>query len=182
MTPRIHMPILRQLPRDPDRPLRQRLWWWREPVVYEVVEEYGYTLRDLDGTFWPLTIPAGFRSDLASAPRMLWALGFRPDGMMLVPGLFHDFAYRHGYVLCGLDEHLRVCRLDVSTKRRADMMLALLAARVSGLFLPALAAFAALTLFGWPAWWANAKYRRAARETGKHQLHGEYHDDASDPA
>lgn len=176
MTPKIRMPIVRQLPRDPDAPLLSRLRLWREPVVYEVVEEYGYTLRDMDGTFWPLTIPPGFRSDLASAPRMLWALGFRPDGMMLVPGLFHDFAYRHGYVLCGLDEHLHVCRMDVSTKWRADMMLALIAARVSGLYFPALAAFLALSVFGWPAWWANAKYRRAAQTTGEYQLHGEYDD------
>ena len=39
------------------------------------------------------------------------------------------------------------------------------------------AVFLALTLFGWPAWWRNAKYRRAANGSSAlwtYQLKGNY--------
>ena len=94
MTPRIHMPILRQLARDPDAPLLGRLRQFRAPVVYELVHDYMIHVSGY-GHLW---LPAGFRSDLASTPRPTWLCGGRPDGLFLIPGLYHDWYYRHGGV------------------------------------------------------------------------------------
>lgn len=176
MNPKISMPILRQLDIDTDRPFWRRLFWWAEPVVYELVEDYYYTTRMRDGMFAPLVLPAGFRSDLASTPRISWLFGFRPDGRLSMPGLFHDFLYRHGFLVGGASQYRRPWHI-VQGKWGADLFFAHLIREVSGMWLPAVVAFVALTLFGWPAWWRNAKYRRAANGTSAlwtYQLKGDY--------
>jgi hypothetical protein len=177
MTPMMRMPVLRQIYKTPEGPWWRRLLdWWMKPVVYEVAEPFFFESTSLDGTTFRLYMPAGFRSDLASTPRLTWLLGYRPDGFLLIPGLFHDFWYRHGYVVAvrenekGQDE---VVLLGAS-KARADRLLMHLAHEIGGLHLPGHMAYWALTLFGWPAWWGNAKHREAARTTRNFQLHGDY--------
>lgn len=175
MTPMMRMPVLRQVRRAPEGPWwRRALDWFGGAAVYEVVEEFHCSVN-LSNGFWTLALPAGFRSDLATTPRLSWLFGFRPDGRLLIPGLFHDFWYRHGQVLvCGERDELRGV---VVGKWTADIMFMDLVHETSGLHLPGLVGFIALTLFGWPAWWASEKYREAARRTGKLQLHGDYTDD-----
>jgi len=41
-----------------------------------------------------LLIPEGFTFDGASVPRVFWPI-LNPTGILLVPGLFHDFAYKY---------------------------------------------------------------------------------------
>lgn len=171
MTPKIRMPALRQLPRDPDRSLWRRLLQMREPVVYELVEDYEYATSEQA----PLFVPAGFRTDLASTPRLSWLCGFRPDGPLLIPGLFHDWFYRHGSLLYRMNDG-EVRSGYRGDRSRGDRYFRNMARRVTGLAGPAWAAWAALRLFGWAAWRANEKYRRAYAETGQFQLHGDYDD------
>lgn len=46
-------------------------------------------------SFGGITIPAGFESDGASVPRLLWGVVFpRDDRRALFGALFHDFIYR----------------------------------------------------------------------------------------
>ena len=180
MTPKIRMPALRQLPRDPDRSLWRRLLQMREPVVYELVEDYTYTAR-IWGTWTHMWLPRGFRSDLASTPRLSWLFGFRPDGLMMIPGLYHDWYYRHGSIEARVAVEYEPGRWTIpfgfSTRRGGDRLFLQVAMQASGLRLPAYAAWAALRLFGGIAWRRNEKYRRAYAETGKFQLHGDYADD-----
>lgn len=181
MTPRIHMPILRQLARDPDAPLLGRLRQFRAPVVYELVHDYMIHVSGY-GHLW---LPAGFRSDLASTPRPTWLCGGRPDGLFLIPGLYHDWYYRHG----GVEERVSMqsergrwtVTLGDGTRAWGDRLFRDLALEVGGLRVPAYAAWAALRLCGGIAWRQNAKYRRAWAESGQRewQLHGDY-DNASD--
>lgn len=179
MTPRIAMPILRQLPRDTDRPLVERLRQWRAPVIYEVVEDYVLPAR-IWGAWMHLLLPAGFRSDLASTPRLSWLFGGRPDGLLLIPGLYHDWHYRHGAVEARVAVEYAPGRwsapVGIGTRAWGDELFRVLAAQITGLRLPARAAWAALRLCGLPAWRANAKYRRAYEATGEFQLEGDYHD------
>ena len=172
MTPIIDMPVLRQLPRDTDRPFLKRLFGWREPVVYELVEHYVYPTW-IDGVPRRILLPAGFRTDLASTPSVSWIFGFRPDGVLLVPGLIHDWYYRHGYLLTS--RHMTICR--GRGKLWADRLLAQVTAQVAGVKTPGTLALLALALCGWPAWWSNARYRDAAERTGKVQLKGDYDGD-----
>lgn len=175
MTPMMRMPALRQVRRTPDGPWWRRLLdWFGSAAVYEVVEEFSCAVN-LSNGFWNLTLPAGFRSDLATTPRLSWLFGFRPDGPLLIPGLFHDFWYRHGQVLVYGERG--ESRGVVVGKWTADLMFMDLVGEMSGLRLPGLVGFIALTLFGLPAWRANAKHRRAYAETGQFQLHGDYKDD-----
>lgn len=51
-----------------------------------------------DGT--PIVFPAGFITDFASVPRLLWFIpGFSPYGPLLCGSIPHDFGYQHGYLL-----------------------------------------------------------------------------------
>ena len=172
MNPKYAMPILRQLPRDTDRPLWRRLLWWTEPVIYELVEDYIHGTTLWTGERVILFLPAGFRADLASTPRVSWLFGYRPDGLLLVPGLFHDWFYRHGFVIdAGVPGRRHIGHGD---KAFGDRLLAHLAHEISGLRLPGLVARVALTLFGWPAWRHNKKYRDACKRMWKYQLKGDY--------
>lgn len=184
MTPRIQMPICRQLARDPDGPILARLRRWREPVVYEIVVDYELTLT-LDGKEAALVLPAGFRSDLASTPRLSWLFGFRPDGPVMLAAWFHDYYYRHGHLLARTGAETRPWpHFQGRGKLWADRLFYLLARRVIGLRAPAWLALAALAAFGWPAWIGNALWRDMAAEPPWPNikiLHGDYTDDATDP-
>lgn len=173
MKRKIAMPLLRQLPRYPDRPLWRRVLWWTAPVVYELAEDYIYATTLWTGERVILFIPAGFRSDLASTPRISWLFGYRPDGLLLVPGLFHDFFYRHGFVV---DVGVPGRRRHIGHRNKAfgDRLLAHLTEEISGLRLPGLVAWIALALFGWPAWLHNGKHRDAAKRFWTYQLKGDY--------
>ena len=52
----------------------------------------GLRLRDGDTT---ITVPAGFRFDLSSVPRVFWSL-IAPFELSIAAPLVHDFLYRHG--------------------------------------------------------------------------------------
>ena len=48
----------------------------------------------------PLVQPVCFVTDLASIPRLLWAVpGFSPTGPLAYGAIPHDFGYQHGYLL-----------------------------------------------------------------------------------
>ncbi len=92
----IEMPKLKPIP-IPTRKkkLFQRYWTWITSIRYwEVIEDYYITLPE-DGTRF--VIPAGFIFDGASIPRPLWWF-LSPTGILLLPGLIHDFGYRYQYL------------------------------------------------------------------------------------
>lgn len=48
----------------------------------------------------PIIFPAGFETDLASIPRLFWAIpGFSPTGPLMYGSIPHDFGYQHQYLL-----------------------------------------------------------------------------------
>ncbi len=42
-------------------------------------------------------IPDGFIMDLASTPKFLWGI-LDPTGVLMIPGIVHDFCYRYDYL------------------------------------------------------------------------------------
>jgi len=63
---------------------RGDLWRLTEPLIYQ----------GADDTF---TVPRGFETDLASVPRLFWAL-FPPHGAWTLAAVVHDFLYVTGQV------------------------------------------------------------------------------------
>ena len=171
----ITMPTVRQVWRNPEkRPLWRRLLAIHEPVIYEITDEpgYAYTAR-IDYQPVQLFLPRGFRSDFATSPPFSWILGFRPDGVLALGGLFHDFYYRHGFLLDVDGKRVFVGR----GKAFGDRLLAKITAEISGVHAPGKIAQAALALCGWPAWWGGKKYRdRCATDPDYIELHGDYGD------
>lgn len=86
------MPLLRPVPIPTKKcsPGRRILVWLYEPRQWELAKKWTYKLP----TGQHIIIPQGFRFDGASVPRPLWAL-LNPSGLLLIPGLIHDYAYRY---------------------------------------------------------------------------------------
>lgn len=88
-------PILRpiQIPME-NLSFLMRIWTWLFCVrKWELV--YGWSFKTkIDGKKREIYIPKGFIFDGASIPRWLWWL-LQPMGILLIPGLIHDYAYRH---------------------------------------------------------------------------------------
>jgi hypothetical protein len=63
--------------------------------LYRLEEDYCYQWEH-NGSHYRITVPAGFRYDGNSVPRIIWTLaGITPDGLNRAAGLVHDFIYRH---------------------------------------------------------------------------------------
>jgi len=64
------------------------------PAVYELIEEFTFEMGDDSGATIKITIPKGFRTDLASVIRWLW-FKFPPNGPWTRAALIHDYFYRN---------------------------------------------------------------------------------------
>ncbi len=63
--------------------------------LYRLEEDYCYQWEH-GGSFYRITVPAGFQYDGNSVPRLVWTLaGITRDGLNRAAGLVHDFIYRH---------------------------------------------------------------------------------------
>lgn len=63
--------------------------------TYELVFDYSYSWL-AEGSEWEIRIPAGFRYDGISNPRLFWMVtGITPDGLGRAAALVHDWIYRH---------------------------------------------------------------------------------------
>jgi hypothetical protein len=70
---------------DTDETINGRaIWQLAEPFEYQVGFEGHGALS--------VCVPAGFRTDLASVPRLFWYL-FPPDGPYRKPAVIHDYLY-----------------------------------------------------------------------------------------
>ena len=69
--------------------------WFTAKRVWRVHQDWYFTCPDIG---FICVIPQGFVFDGASIPRPLWWF-LSPTGIMLIPGLVHDFAYRYDFLL-----------------------------------------------------------------------------------
>lgn len=148
------MPTLRPLPISTlGRPWYARLWiWWTSTRRWEVVEDWYFKLPDN----MTIIIPAGFVFDGASIPRPLWWV-LSPVGLLLIPGLVHDFAYRYGYLLLP-STHPRLRPTGEGFGRRHwDRLFRDVATQVNGLTVISPIAYYLLRLGAWPAWRAHRR-------------------------
>lgn len=86
------MPLMRPVPiLTKGLPWYKGSWKWLVSTrKWEVVEDYWFFCESLN--VWVM-IPSGFIFDGASIPKILRML-YSPVGILLLPGLFHDYGYR----------------------------------------------------------------------------------------
>jgi hypothetical protein len=89
------MPKLSPLPiKTRGKTFFAKVWAWITEVrKWELAENWEYELPDKRIIF----IPKRFVFDGASIPRPLWGI-LSPTGLLLIPGLVHDFGYRFDYI------------------------------------------------------------------------------------
>lgn len=131
------MPILQPLPYPKSKNFLKFTRRWR------VVEPYV-----ADFCFRPaILIPRGFIFDGASIPRMLRNI-LSPVGVLLIPGLIHDFAYKNN---CVLDINGKPSTADCS-KAMWDNLFYQLSKEITGLKFISKVAYYAVKFFGHSTW------------------------------
>ena len=77
-----------------DQGIFVQIWRWITAIrQWRVIENWEYKLPDNT----VIIIPKDFIFDGASIPRPLWGI-LSPTGLLLIPGLIHDFGYRYDYL------------------------------------------------------------------------------------
>ncbi len=91
----INMPKLMPVPiKTKNQGFFVKTWRWITSVrQWRVIENWEYKLPDNT----VIVIPKEFIFDGASIPRPLWGI-LSPIGLLLIPGLIHDFGYRYDYL------------------------------------------------------------------------------------
>ncbi len=149
------MPLLRPLP----IPTKNRCFFMRLLVwIYDVrkrelAANWEYKLSSGDR----IILPKGFRFDGASIPRPLWAF-LNPSGLLLVPGLIHDYGYRYKQLWKIDKARNTVSPYKEGQKKTAwDQLLLDVGKQVNGTRIINLAAFLAVYLLGYFAWRKSRK-------------------------
>jgi len=160
------MPILQPVPiKTKDAIWPVALWRWLTSIrKWRMVEDYAYFLKH--GAM--IVIPKDFVFDGASIPRIFWMI-LSPTGLLLIPGLLHDYAYRNDCLLTWIryegDEYPYIQLVLVPAYHRQgrahwDRMFREEAICINGFHIINYVAWIALRLFGWIVW---NKHRRAEK-------------------
>ena len=148
----MEMPILRPIP-IPTKGVNafKRAWRWFTVIrKWEVMEDYIFPFEKMD-----LLIPKGFIFDGASIPRVFWSV-LSPTGLLLIPGLFHDYGYRYDYLWVTSQGNKRKC-FEGSGKGFWDRMFLKIGQEVNGMYFANGVAWLALKVGGWGAWYSKRK-------------------------
>ena len=155
----LRMPIVKPLPiQTKGVAYPTALWRWIRTIRrWKLIEDWEHRLPDQTR----IVIPKGFQFDGASIPRIFWGI-LAPTGLLLIPGLVHDFAYRYDCLLRHprnggpLEEYKRG-----AGRRYWDDLFRDVAISVNGFKIINRVAWLALRVGGWSAW---GKRRREASE------------------
>lgn len=160
------MPKMQPVPiKTKNKPLIVRIWRWITSIRKWVLTE-DWTHELPDGT--TILIESGFDFDGASIPRPLWAL-LSPVGLLLIPGLIHDYAYRYDYLIAVDGNGNRSKYKENAGRKQWDRLFREVGKDVNGLTLIDMLAWLALSVGGWWAWYRRrkeARLRMSPRYTG----------------
>jgi len=148
------MPVLVPIPiKTKSESIFVRIWRWITAIrKWEVNEDWEYTLADGP----TIVVPKTFIFDGASIPKPLWAL-LSPTGLLLIPGLIHDFAYRYDF-LWALDLEGYAYKYKAGAGRSYwDALFRRVGLDVNGVAIIDTLAWAALSIGGWWSWSVHRK-------------------------
>jgi len=160
---KIETPIVRRV----RIPTKGKPWYQRQcrllkPLMWEVMQPWTFVLPEIKLHFYKPVFPRrkifinkGFIFDGASVPRILWWVpGLSPVGILLIPGLIHDYIYKNGF-LEGPDSsgYIAGYIADFSVHRRlADAIFLRVGKYINGVIGIDYITWLAVRLFGWHAW------------------------------
>lgn len=135
-------------------PLEKWHSWFVQSRVWELQEDYIFNLYDVS-----ILIPTGFRTDFASVPRAFWPI-LSPTGVLMIPGLLHDFYYRHHFFIQKsgyLTNTKFIPCFSLMGRGWADDLLAQISSEINHSNVPGDLAYVSLAVFGGFAWNSNRK-------------------------
>jgi hypothetical protein len=123
---------------------------WLPSPKWRLLEDYCYQLPD--GT--KVVIPKDFDFDGASVPRLFWMM-LNPVGLLFIPGLIHDYAYKNG-CLWQVSGQGEISSYGKNTKWAWDLLFRSVAHQLNGPRV--LHNVAWLGLLVWPfTWWRRRR-------------------------
>ena len=149
------MPVLIPVPIETkDKNAWDAFWtWYFATREWVFAEDWEFHLPETGETY---VIPKGFQFDGASIPKRLRAY-LSPVGLLLVPGIIHDFGYRYDYVwLREADGSLRRAYAGAG-REHWDALFFKVGNYVNGVFIINWLAHFALALAGGIAWRRNRR-------------------------
>ena len=141
------MPILRPVPiQTKGCGFFKRVWrWFSSRREWELIDDYSYLHKGVR-----LFIPKGFIFDGASIPRPFWWI-LEPTGLLLIPSIFHDYAYQHDYLWHMLPEGPAMWKRGAG-KAFWDKLFLEIGEAVNGVHFANRVAWLSVTVGGWWAW------------------------------
>ena len=109
---------------------------------WEIAKDFEYVLNGKK-----YVIPAGFIFDGASIPKFLHPI-VSPVGVLLIPGLVHDYAYKYATLL----RENKKDTMGVISQKKADEIFRDINIGVNGIYLMNYLAYWSLRIFGFLAW------------------------------
>jgi len=150
----ITMPVLRPIAIE-----TKGLPFWKQVWVlltcvrkWQLVGNWYFKMPD--GTL--VVIPDGFVLDLASTPKFLWGI-LDPSGVLMIPGIVHDFAYRFDYLWAMNDDGVLYKWNEGAGKAYWDKQFLEIDLKVNGLRLTGYLSWLGVFLGGKPSWNENRK-------------------------
>ena len=140
--------------------------WLFTRRIFELGEDFNFTYdrnEQIGDTMSEYVIPKGFRTDCASIPRYLSAF-LSPTGLLLIPGIVHDYCYRTGYYppmkllifdLNNSGTHQKNKQFfyeETITRKNSDIWFHKIAISVNGFVVLNYIAYIGLRLTGWWGW------------------------------
>ena len=149
------MPKLIPIPIETkDKGFFKSMWiWYFSTRMWKFESDWDFYFPDIDQT---IVIPKDFVFDGASIPKRLRAY-LSPVGLLLVPGIIHDFGYRYDYVWIRKQDGTVEKAHEKAGEKFWDKLFFAVGNHVNGVFIINFLALIALTLGGWMAWRSNRK-------------------------
>ena len=128
------------------------IWYW-STRNWEFSSDWDFYCPDIDEI---IVIPKGFEFDGASVPKRLRGY-LSPVGLLLVPGIVHDFGYRYDYLWIRTNDGGVIKWSERKGRHYWDEIFFKIGNYVNGVFVINFLAWIALSSGGWFAWQSNRK-------------------------
>lgn len=130
-----------------------RIWIWITCTrIWRIVQDWSFETK-LYGKNVKILIPKDFVFDGASIPRPLWPL-LSPVGILMIPGLVHDYAYRYQKLIYECEGQVSVCKVG---RAFSDKLFREISIQVNECRFTSYCSWLMLKCFGWAAWRSNRK-------------------------